>query len=209
MSKKYHENELCREKEMLEKEYQGSKAALLGKQGKHLKEERKKRGYTQDDISLIIDVDRRTYGEWERGKSQITPEALLLLSNKYEVSADYLLGRIEEKSYELKLIHEETRLSEKAIEKLILLRCYKSDFSSFPETVSKIIEHDKFKEFVFRLMQSQEQHTKVTKYHKEQKQQIEDAYLLLMNNGYSVLVIAGIIDDLFRFNEKGFIELRN
>lgn len=56
---------------------------------------RNKRGRTQQDVADFLNVKRQTYGAYERGASLPDAETLRALSDYYEVTADYLLGREE------------------------------------------------------------------------------------------------------------------
>ena len=60
---------------------------------KILKEERKKRGYTQEEISKILNITRNAYTMYETNKSMPTIETIVKLAEYYNVSTDYLLGR--------------------------------------------------------------------------------------------------------------------
>ena len=58
-----------------------------------LKQLRKKAKLTQDQISEVIRVPKRTYGSWERGERQPDLATLMRIADYYHVSTDYLLGR--------------------------------------------------------------------------------------------------------------------
>lgn len=60
---------------------------------KILKEERTKRGYTQQEIANILNISRVAYTLYENGKNTPTTDNILRLADLYNVSTDYLLGR--------------------------------------------------------------------------------------------------------------------
>ena len=57
-----------------------------------LKELRKKRGLTQNQLAKDISVHYRTLQNWENGDSQLKPDKIQQLANYFEVSEAYLLG---------------------------------------------------------------------------------------------------------------------
>ena len=57
-----------------------------------LKEVRKERNLTQEELSEIVGVERRTIGYWENGKSSIKPKQAKKLAEALNTSASYLLG---------------------------------------------------------------------------------------------------------------------
>ena len=202
----------------------------LPNQAKHLAIQREKKGYTQEQVAELIGCTVKTYRSWEKGKTSPAALDLVNLSELYGVSTDYLLGLIEEKNHDVKFICEYTGLSEASIIKLIenknsiMFHSNSTDSESFSDIISSLIEHDRFKIFIYRLMQSRALNTTITKHHKQEKQKIEDSFAYLQSNGYAVLApgqnnvisiydakqeISGIIDDLFRVSDSGFIELRN
>lgn len=57
------------------------------------KDLRKERGLTQIELANILDVDQTTISKWELGKALPETNMLIKLSEFYDVSSDYLLGR--------------------------------------------------------------------------------------------------------------------
>ena len=88
------------------------------KQAEHMKQQREKHGYKQIEVCSKLNKDYKTYRKWEKGRERPDGETLEFLSSLYGVSTDYLLGLIEEKDHDIKFIHDETGLSESAIEYL-------------------------------------------------------------------------------------------
>lgn len=60
---------------------------------KHLKELRTKHGYTQNEIAKMLGISRAAYTNIENGKREPDFDTLNKLSNIFNVSSDYLLGR--------------------------------------------------------------------------------------------------------------------
>ena len=60
-----------------------------------MKEARKRRGLTQDDLAEIMGVTKNTIQNWESGRRQAPGklEMFIKLCDELEVSADALLGR--------------------------------------------------------------------------------------------------------------------
>ena len=58
-----------------------------------LKELRTQRHMLQKDVAQKLGIDRTTYAKYESGASEPNHETLLKLSELFDVSADYLLGR--------------------------------------------------------------------------------------------------------------------
>ena len=58
-----------------------------------LKEIRKSRGISQADLSQILHVTPGAVGMWEQGRREPSYEKLKLISDVFNVSTDYLLGR--------------------------------------------------------------------------------------------------------------------
>ena len=63
------------------------------KSGQRLKEFRKSNKLTQKNLADILNVARSIIGEYENGFFLISTHSLYTICNKYNISADYLLGR--------------------------------------------------------------------------------------------------------------------
>lgn len=59
-----------------------------------LRELRQRSKLKQDQIAEILNVPCRTYGSWERNERQPDFETLLKIADFFQVSTDYLLGRV-------------------------------------------------------------------------------------------------------------------
>ncbi len=62
-----------------------------------LKEFRKENKLTQEKLAKILNVSRTTITEYERGKNIIATPFLYTICKKYNISADYLLGKTNTK----------------------------------------------------------------------------------------------------------------
>lgn len=57
-----------------------------------LKELRKKKGYTQEKMSNLLEIGQSAYAKWENGKSEPTLDNIIKLAEFLNVSVDKLLG---------------------------------------------------------------------------------------------------------------------
>lgn len=53
---------------------------------------RKMEGLTQEDIALILNINRSTYSYWESGKTKPSINKLIQISKLYNVTIDYIVG---------------------------------------------------------------------------------------------------------------------
>ena len=67
--------------------------------GKRLKEFRKENKITQNKLALFLNTTHSVISDYERGRYLIATPFLYQICKKYHVSADYLLGRIENPKY--------------------------------------------------------------------------------------------------------------
>lgn len=59
-----------------------------------LKDLREDLDLSQDQIAQILNCSRSTYSRYENGNRIISPYDLLKLANFYDVSLDYIMGRV-------------------------------------------------------------------------------------------------------------------
>lgn len=59
--------------------------------GKRIKEERLKLNFTQEQLAEYTDISTAYMGQIERGERNVTLDTLLRISNRLDVSIDYLL----------------------------------------------------------------------------------------------------------------------
>lgn len=121
---------------------------------RHLKELRKERGLNQREIAEIIQVDIKTYGQWERGtnKNSASPnpkiDRFIALADFYGVSVDYILGRSDFRNPENEFIGAKTGLTDQAIEALQILNAPVSDL----EDESDIFQEGRYDTIVINLV---------------------------------------------------------
>lgn len=59
----------------------------------NLKELRKEKKQTQEEIAQVLNVQKQTYQNYELGKRSADIETLVKLADYYNVTLDYLVGR--------------------------------------------------------------------------------------------------------------------
>ena len=91
-----------------------------------LKERRKEKNFTQENIANALNVNIKTYRSWEKGT---LPNAIDLfnLANLLECDVDYLLGRMTEENHFKKYIYNHFSLSPETFNKLSLLYIMKNN----------------------------------------------------------------------------------
>ena len=67
------------------------------KMGIRLKELRKEHKLTQEKLAKELNMARSALANYERGRNVIATPFLYTICKKYNISADYLLGKIDEK----------------------------------------------------------------------------------------------------------------
>ena len=83
-----------------QKEYSNfSKGYNLKISGQRLKEFRKENKITQNVLAKKINIARSMLSEYEKGNYLISIHCLYSICKKYNISADYLLGRIDKPIY--------------------------------------------------------------------------------------------------------------
>jgi len=60
--------------------------------GDNLRETRKQRGITQEDLAQRLDVSRQAISKWESGAGYPETEKLIMISRELNISLDYLLN---------------------------------------------------------------------------------------------------------------------
>lgn len=58
---------------------------------------RKENDKLQDELAAYLNVKQTTYSKYELGKISVPVDVLIKLADFYNVSVDYLVGRIKEK----------------------------------------------------------------------------------------------------------------
>lgn len=73
--------------------------------GKRLKEIRKENNYTQDRLAKILNTDNGVISRYEHGSTLILTNFLIGYAKTFNISLDYLVGRIDEKIYLSELVN--------------------------------------------------------------------------------------------------------
>lgn len=74
---------------------------------------REDRDLTQKQIAELLGTSANYYGDYENGKREITLSRIIKLADYYDVSMDYLTGRISDKKGFYKISSAETELLNK------------------------------------------------------------------------------------------------
>lgn len=61
--------------------------------GDRLKELRIERGITQEEVGKVVNTSKMAVSHWEKGHSEPSIAQLILLTEYFGVSADYLIGK--------------------------------------------------------------------------------------------------------------------
>lgn len=64
---------------------------------RRLKDLREDKDLYQKDIANLLNISQQYYSEYETGKRSLPIELLIILSNFYEVSTDYILNLTNKK----------------------------------------------------------------------------------------------------------------
>lgn len=67
--------------------------------GKRLKEFRKENKFTQEKLANVLNTTFSNIAFYEKGRNLIATPFLYTICKKYNISADYLLGKIDEPKY--------------------------------------------------------------------------------------------------------------
>ncbi len=81
------------------------KEADRKKMGSRLKELRKENNLTQSKLASILNTFQQVIANYENGKNLIATPFLYTICKKYNISADYLLGRIDTNTLKNSLIN--------------------------------------------------------------------------------------------------------
>ena len=81
-----------------------------------LKELRTKKGLTQQELAVKLNIARSTYNGYEQNFSEPSIEMLCNIANIYNVSLDYLVGR--EYSNDIGYLNEQQKTAVKMIQQL-------------------------------------------------------------------------------------------
>ena len=62
------------------------------KYSERIRQLREDRDHSQAQIAALLSVGQRTYSDYERGKTRIPVDSLILLAREYNVSMDFICG---------------------------------------------------------------------------------------------------------------------
>lgn len=79
---------------------------------KRLRELREEHNYTQQEVGEMIGLKKASYGAYERDLNVPDAKTLLKLADIFDVTTDYLLGRVDNKKQLYGLSEEEKKLVE-------------------------------------------------------------------------------------------------
>ena len=68
--------------------------------GKMLKNVREKTNISQKEMASFLNVSQQALSRWEKSQTEPDYKTLIKISNYFDVSIDYLLGKTEIKNYE-------------------------------------------------------------------------------------------------------------
>lgn len=107
-----------------------------------LKDLRKSQNMTQDDLAKILNVNRSVISKYESGSVPLTSDAIIVLTDFFEISSDYLLGRNKKSS--LPYDEEVVELMEemhKRPENKVLFSLGKKAKKEDVEAVNELLKH--------------------------------------------------------------------
>lgn len=71
----------------------------INKVSNRLKEFRKENNLTQEKLAKLLNVVKGTIGNYESARALIATPFLYTICKKYNISADYILGKVDEPKY--------------------------------------------------------------------------------------------------------------
>ena len=110
-----------------------------------LKELRKQKKLTQQELAAEISVSKITILRWENGERQIKPDKAQQLADYFGVSAAYLLGYIDEEQ------EKQITKAKKAIIKEIQELSDYAKTNDIAEQIDSIIQNEGLGEFLYNL----------------------------------------------------------
>ena len=96
---------------------------------------RLQKGLTIKEVAQALGVPYTTYNSYEKNTREPNSESLIKISDFFNVSIDYLLGRttVKTRDKKVKTVNDVTGLSERAIEHLCFMKQFASDENSVKE----------------------------------------------------------------------------
>lgn len=87
-----------------------------------IKELRKERKISQEDLSKVMNVARSSISMYENGELDLSTDTLVKLSNYFNVSIDYILCRTDEKEINIVNARDIELMNDSNIKKLELFK---------------------------------------------------------------------------------------
>ena len=107
---------------------------------------------TQEKLANAIGVKRQSISQWQNGITSPDINVLKKISDYFNVSADYLIGRIDVKSPEIDsmAIHKKTGLSDEALKEIAFFNSTPG-FKHIMETINKFMSSIDFRPLMIEL----------------------------------------------------------
>lgn len=120
--------------------------------GENLRKARKEKCKfkTQEAFAEAFGCNIESVRNWEQGRTVPETGTLFRLADFLDCDLDYLIGRIDKPTHDIKFISDELRLSEEAVEKLQRIAS-RDRANGLSETLSRFIMNDNF-EYLLALM---------------------------------------------------------
>lgn len=67
----------------------------MGNFKQRLRELRIEKGLSQQELGVLVNVSKMAVSHWENGHSEPSVAQLIFLSNYFEVTVDYLVGKVD------------------------------------------------------------------------------------------------------------------
>ena len=71
-------------------------SVIMMQKDQRIRDLREDADLTQKQVGEAINVPQRTYAYYESGQRMVPPQVLCALADFYNVSVDYILGRVDE-----------------------------------------------------------------------------------------------------------------
>lgn len=112
---------------------------------------RKAHGLSQEKFAEMMGVGRSAVVDWEGQITPIDARNLMKMCKLFNCDADYILGRITQRTHDIQYISEKTGLSSHAVEELIDWKDSDTCCRNWANDLSRIIESDGFYDMMNRI----------------------------------------------------------
>lgn len=107
--------------------------------GKRIREQRKKKGMSQVDLSHMLRVNDSTISKYENGDASVPLDTLITIADIFDVSVDYLLGRSESAAIENYAIGHELGLTDETIETLKYIKQISDEYRNYIKLINAFL----------------------------------------------------------------------